>query len=77
MLLALDRFGRVVLPEAFRDDFGLLAGDKLEATRHGDCIVLRPVREDSFVKDKAGLLVFSGVASGDIARTASSARERG
>lgn len=75
MLLALDKFGRMVLPKAIREDFGLVPGDRLEATEQGDCIVLRPVREHAVVKSKEGVLVFSGVASGNVAGAVSAARE--
>ncbi len=75
MLLALDKFGRMVLPKAMRDDFGLAPGDRLEATEHGDCIVLRPVRDKAVLREKDGVLVFSGAAAGDVAATVSAARE--
>ena len=68
MQLALDRFGRMVLPKAIRDDLGLLPGDKLDAQEQGDSIVLSPVREPDAVRRKEGVLVFTGAKPGDIER---------
>lgn len=66
MQVAIDRFGRMVLPKAVRDDFGLRPGDKLDATEQGDAIVLRPVREGGVVRSKSGLLVVGSPACGNV-----------
>ena len=66
MQLAIDKFGRMVLPKSIRDDLGLAAGDKLEATEQDGAIVLRPVREQDALRQKDGVLVFAGVATGDV-----------
>ena len=67
MELAIDKFGRMVLPKSIRDDLGLEPGDKLEASAEDGAIVLRPVREQAALRDKGGVLVFAGAAAGDIA----------
>ncbi len=66
MEIALDRFGRMVLPKVVRDDFGLRPGDKLDAQEQGDTIVLRPVRAEGVVQNKNGLLVVSSPCKGSI-----------
>lgn len=42
--LAVDRLGRVVLPKALRDRYGLAGGAELELTDTGDGILLTPRR---------------------------------
>lgn len=66
MELAIDEFGRMVLPKSILDDLGLEPGDRLEAIEQDGAIVLRPVREQAALGDKDGVLVFAGVADGDI-----------
>ena len=66
MQLTIDRFGRVVLPKSMRDNLGLGPGDRLEASEEGDTIVLRPVRDQGFLTDKGGVLVFTDTATGDV-----------
>jgi AbrB family looped-hinge helix DNA binding protein len=66
MQLTVDRFGRIVLPKAIRDDLGLTAGDRLDVDEQKECVVLRPVRDTGIVRDQEGLLVFSGRAAGDL-----------
>ncbi len=39
MQLTLDRFGRMVLPKAIRDGFGLIPGDVLDVEEQKDAIV--------------------------------------
>ena len=36
------RKGQVTIPKEFRDEFGLTEGDKVEWSRDGDKIILRP-----------------------------------
>ena len=66
MQVAIDQFGRMVLPKPLRDDFHLMPGDQLEASSEGDAIVLRPVREATAVRMKDGVLVVSATATGDL-----------
>ena len=66
MQLTLDKFGRVVIPKAIRDELGLHPGDVLDVEEDARRIVLRPAGEHSPVTAKDGLLVFSGAAVGDL-----------
>lgn len=74
MLVAIDKFGRLVLPKCMRDDLGLRAGDRLEAVEEEDRIVLRPAGDEQPVKVEDGVLVFSGRATGDLSRTLAEVR---
>jgi AbrB family looped-hinge helix DNA binding protein len=66
MTLTLDKFGRVVLPKEVRDRLDLQAGDQLDVVAAGNGLLLRPVRDATPLKRKAGLLVFHGKAEGDL-----------
>ncbi len=66
MLLTLDKFGRILLPQAVRGALHLSAGTKLALEERDECIVLKPVRETGAVVQKDGLLVFVGSATGDL-----------
>lgn len=75
MQLTLDRFGRMVLPKAIRDDFGLRSGDVLEAEETKDAIVLRPVQRADCVKREGSALVFTGRVNGDVKSTLDDVRQ--
>ena len=58
--LAVDRLGRVVLPKALRDRYGLAGGAELELTYTGDGILLTPRRApSSLTRLKNGFPVLS------------------
>lgn len=63
MLVALDKFGRMVLPKVIRDAFGLQPGAALEIEERAECIVLKPVLDQTPIVEKDGLLVFRGKAA--------------
>lgn len=65
MLLTLDRFGRVVLPKAIRNELGLRPGDVLEAERENDTIVLRPSARKDYLRREGRILVFAGRPAGN------------
>lgn len=67
MQMVIDRFGRMVLPKAIREDFGLHPGDVLDAEETKDSIVLRPPRRADVLRDKGRVLVFNGKPDGDMA----------
>lgn len=75
MQVALDTFGRVVLPKALRDGLGLRPGDRLDAVEEDNQVILRPVRATQVVRSKDGVLVFSGRGTGDLQRAVSAVRE--
>ncbi|MEN8255620.1 MAG: AbrB/MazE/SpoVT family DNA-binding domain-containing protein [Verrucomicrobiota bacterium] len=66
MQLAIDRFGRMVLPKAVRDDFNIHPGDTLDLSETEDSIVLTPVARQDFIKKSGGVKVFTGKAAGDV-----------
>ncbi len=66
METTLDKFGRVVIPKEIRDDLGLKPGEVLQIEKSDDEVVLKPLREESPLHIKNGVLVFSGTAIGDI-----------
>jgi looped-hinge helix DNA binding domain, AbrB family len=65
--IALDRFGRVVIPKQIRDDLGIEAGTLLRVEKGSDQILLTPRRDTAALKVKDGVLVACGEAAGDVA----------
>ena len=66
METTVDRFGRIVIPKRVRESLGLSPGTKMEIESIGDEVVLKPVREEPSVVDKDGVLIFTGLATGDM-----------
>jgi len=67
MEVTLDKFGRVVIPKAVRDHFGLGPGAVLEIDKgKEDEIVLRPRRPEPDLVEEQGVLVFTGEATADL-----------
>lgn len=75
MQLSIDKFGRVVLPKAIRDELGLVPGAALEVRRTETGIELEPVRDKPALVDKEGVLVHTGTAVGDLESALRSFRE--
>jgi AbrB family looped-hinge helix DNA binding protein len=75
MQLVLDRFGRMVLPKAIRDDLGLQPGDVLDIVESGERVVLQPVREPNSLRVKDGVLVYSAKADGPLREAVDRQRE--
>ncbi|MBI4686971.1 MAG: AbrB/MazE/SpoVT family DNA-binding domain-containing protein [Nitrospirae bacterium] len=67
METTLDKSGRIVIPKEVRDSLGLKPGEALEVEEFDNRVMLKPVRETSPLHVKEGLLIFSGIATGDIA----------
>ncbi len=61
----LDKFGRVVIPKEIRDHLGLKPGEVLQIERLEGEVMLKPLREESLLHTKDGVLVFSGTATGN------------
>ena len=61
-----DKFGRVVIPKLIRIHLGLRSGVTLSVEEREQDVLLRPVREASCVAVKDGVVVFTGVASGEL-----------
>ncbi len=66
METTLDKFGRVVIPKEIRDGLGLKPGEVLQIEKSDDEVVLKPLREESPLHIKDGVLVFSGTATSNI-----------
>lgn len=66
MQLVVDKFGRVVLPKALREEHGLGPGERVDVEERPECLILRPAHRRSVVTNKDGLLVFRGSAEGDL-----------
>jgi AbrB family looped-hinge helix DNA binding protein len=66
MQTTIDRFGRIVLPKKLRDDFNLEPGSQIQIEESGQEIILKPIHGEPNLRLKEGVLVFSGVALGDI-----------
>jgi len=66
METTLDRFGRIIIPKKVRSDFGLKPGTQFNIEETDDTIVLKPIPDEPHVIEKDGVLVFTGVATGNI-----------
>ena len=75
MQLTVDKFGRILIPKALRDDFNLIAGALLDIEEKGDQIVLKPVQERHVVMQKKGILVYTGKPVGHIVDITKQERE--
>lgn len=76
MQMVIDRFGRMVLPKAVRDAFGLHPGDVLEAEKTPETIVLRPTGRSDALRVRGRVLVFGGNSDGNLADTLEKQRNR-
>jgi AbrB family looped-hinge helix DNA binding protein len=61
--LTLDKAGRVVLPKPLRDRLQLAPGDTLHLESEGECITLRPVRQNVMLKKELGVGVYQEESS--------------
>lgn len=75
METTLDRFGRVVIPKEIRNMLGLKPGELLKVEQSDDEVVLKPLREESPIKVKDGILVYGGAATGNLMDAVSAHRE--
>lgn len=66
METTLDRFGRVVIPKEIRDILGLKPGELLKIEQSDNEVILKPLREESPIKVKDGVLVYTGMATGNL-----------
>ena len=60
MQLTIDKFGRIVIPKALRDDLQLTSGTVLEVEGKADRIILRPFHERPILVRKNRFLVHTG-----------------
>ena len=66
METTLDKFGRVVIPKEIRDDLALKPGEVLQVEKSDHEVILKLLREEPALQMKEGVLVFSGVATGNL-----------
>jgi AbrB family looped-hinge helix DNA binding protein len=66
MIVAIDRFGRIVLPKKIRDRHGLVPGSSVEIEDAGDIIKLHRLDDLPGLVEKDGIMVFRGRATGDL-----------
>ena len=66
MEVVLDRFGRIVLPKQVRDALGLKPGSILSIEETREEIHLKPVEGEPHIREKQGVIVYSGSAAGDL-----------
>ena len=66
MQTTIDRFGRIVLPKKLRDDFNLEPGSQIYIEERGQEIILKPIFGEPSLRLKEGVLVFTGVALGNV-----------
>ena len=76
MATRLDKYGRVVLPKDIREHLDLKAGEELKVEKVDEKVILRPLKKELPLHVKNGVLVFSGIATGDIAGTVKQHRQR-
>lgn len=65
MNVAIDRFGRVLIPKQIREQLGLNPGTKLRLEPTEEGLSLLPVRKHDLFSDRDGVLVFTGGLAGD------------
>lgn len=75
MQVAIDKFGRMVLPKSVREDFNLSAGSVLTVEERYDAIVLKPLEQKNLVKEDGGILVYDGEVDADISVEIKRARQ--
>ena len=71
----IDKFGRVLVPKAFRDRHGLEPGSVLEMEDSGSEIRLKPVRDKPLLVKEGRVLVYAGKASGNLLDAVKAQRE--
>jgi AbrB family looped-hinge helix DNA binding protein len=58
----LDKFGRILIPHAVREEIGLRPGDSLEVSWSGKEIHLKPVSEEEPLMVREGILIYQANA---------------
>ena len=66
MQVTIDQAGRIVVPKAVRERFGLRKDSELELEETAEGIVLRPVEPKSGLIRRHGRLVFTGSPVGKV-----------
>lgn len=66
MRTTIDRFGRLVVPKNIRDKLGLKPGAEIEIEEQESEVVIRQVEHEPPLRIDEGILVFTGIALGDL-----------
>ena len=72
--IAIDKAGRVVIPQQVRRQFNLVTGDRLDLELVPDGIFLRSHSRPAGLVKENGLLVHEGEPAGDLAQAVELAR---
>jgi AbrB family looped-hinge helix DNA binding protein len=75
MRTTLDKFGRLVIPKKMREDLGIEPGTPVTVEERGQVIYVKPVHDAPPVAVKEGILVYRGVAEGDLEKAVAVDRE--
>lgn len=67
--MMLDKFGRITLPKAVRDHLGITPNTLLEIEEKEDSVIIRVADKKSYTTLEHGILVYTGVALGDLDQT--------
>jgi AbrB family looped-hinge helix DNA binding protein len=65
MLTNLDKFGRIVIPHAIREEMGLKPGDALEVSWTGSEIRIKAAAEESPMVVREGILIYEAQADAE------------
>jgi len=63
--VTIDHAGRIVIPKAIRDRYGLHSGSNLEIAEDGDRISLEPSAEEAVVSKRGKLLIIASELAGE------------
>ena len=75
MQLTIDKFGRIVIPKALRDNLQLTCGTVLEVEEKADHLILRPFHNQPALMHKNGFLVYTGKSVGSLDTVVKQERE--
>lgn len=76
MNVAVDKAGRLVLPQSIRRQLHIKPGSLLEVDVRDEQIVLRPREHIPALKEVQGLLIHDGEPTGDLLNAVNDARNR-
>jgi AbrB family looped-hinge helix DNA binding protein len=74
METTVDRYGRVVTPKKIRDHYDVEPGAQFRLEEKEGAIMLKPVPGEQGLKWKDGVVVFTGVPTGDLVEATSRRR---
>jgi len=75
MQTTVDKFGRITIPKKMRDHFGLKPGASVEIEEGQDRLVLTVAHKQPVLQYEDGILVYTGILSGNVSEGLSQVRE--